>query len=191
MTNLIREKAANYGVKALTDVELLQLQQPRTKVDFETFVTTKESHYILELAERIKRHRDAMFFNIDKISSSRDIKAYIDFYIGLHHSDVEQFWIILLSRNNKPIKHIHINSGITSACLVDKTKIYRELLNTPRIENFVLIHNHPSGNTQPSQMDIQLTKEIKNAGGLLSFRLLDHIIIAGDNYYSFADESAL
>jgi DNA repair protein RadC len=191
MTNLIREKAANYGVKALTDVELLQLQQPRTKVDFETFVTTKESHYIIELAERIKRHRDAMFFNIDKISSSRDIKAYIDFYIGLHHSDVEQFWIILLSRANKPLKHLHMNSGLTSACVVDKQKIYRALLDTPRCETFIITHNHPSGNNQPSQMDIQLTKEIKQGAGLLSFMLLDHIIIAGDNYYSFADEGAL
>jgi DNA repair protein RadC len=191
MTNLIREKAANYGVKALTDEELLQLQQPRTKVDFENFITTKESHYILELAERIKRRRDAMFFSSYTFSSSSHLKEYIDFNICLQHSDIEQFWLILVTRANKPIRHVHINSGQTSACLVDKARIYREVLNTPRCENFVLIHNHPSGNTQPSAQDIALTKEIKNAGAMLSFRLLDHIIIAGNNYYSFADESAL
>jgi DNA repair protein RadC len=55
----------------------------------------------------------------------------------------------------------------------------------------VLAHNHPSGNLTPSQSDRDLTKKIKEAGRLLDIQLLDHIIVAGRNYFSFADEGII
>jgi DNA repair protein RadC len=55
----------------------------------------------------------------------------------------------------------------------------------------VVAHNHPSGNLQPSQSDIDLTKKLKEAGKFLEVQLLDHLIIAGNKYYSFTDEGVV
>ncbi|HRC16227.1 MAG TPA: JAB domain-containing protein, partial [Bacteroidia bacterium] len=55
----------------------------------------------------------------------------------------------------------------------------------------ILCHNHPSGNPKPSQADVNLTSKLSQAGKLLEINILDHVIIAGDDYYSFADEGQL
>ena len=57
--------------------------------------------------------------------------------------------------------------------------------------SFILVHNHPSGNPRPSTQDDRLTEKVNKAGQLLSIRLLDHVIYAGDTYYSYADEGRL
>ena len=57
--------------------------------------------------------------------------------------------------------------------------------------SLILCHNHPSGNTQPSEADIRLTRKLKEAGLLLDLPVLDHLIIGGDNYFSFADEGMI
>ena len=55
----------------------------------------------------------------------------------------------------------------------------------------ILVHNHPSGNTRPSQQDIRLTHKMKHGSQLLDIELTDHVIIAGDRYFSFLDEGML
>jgi len=57
--------------------------------------------------------------------------------------------------------------------------------------SIILCHNHPSGNLQPSEADIQITRKLKEASSLMDIGLLDHVIIAGKRYYSFADENLL
>jgi DNA repair protein RadC len=57
--------------------------------------------------------------------------------------------------------------------------------------SLIFCHNHPSGNLSPSEADIQLTKKLVEAGRLFDMQVLDHIIVAGDNYYSFADEGRI
>jgi DNA repair protein RadC len=57
--------------------------------------------------------------------------------------------------------------------------------------SIILCHNHPSGNTQPSEADIRLTRKLKEAGLLLDLPVLDHIILGGDSYFSFADEGMI
>jgi DNA repair protein RadC len=60
-----------------------------------------------------------------------------------------------------------------------------------RANAIILGHNHPSGNIQPSEADQKVTKKIKECRILLDMSVLDHIIVAGDRYYSFADEGIL
>jgi DNA repair protein RadC len=55
----------------------------------------------------------------------------------------------------------------------------------------IVVHNHPSGNLKPSDSDINLTKKIKEAGKVLEIALLDHLIVAHDRYFSFADEGLI
>ena len=55
-------------------------------------------------------------------------------------------------------------------------------------ERLILLHNHPSGNVKPSSADIEMTKKLKKGGELLEIKVLDHVILGKDSYYSFADE---
>ena len=95
-----------------------------------------------------------------KISNSKD--AYELMKPELMDQPVEQFWVIMLKRNNEVIQ-----------------------------KRVIMIHNHPSGNLKASQADIKLTEKLKNAGSLLEIPVLDHIIFTDDGYYSFADENLI
>jgi DNA repair protein RadC len=83
-----------------------------------------------------------------------------------------------------------ISIGKTDATLVD-IKIIAKLALSYLASAIVVSHNHPSGNLTPSAADNQLTERIKGALNLLDIQLLDHIIIANDNYFSYADEGKL
>ena len=103
----------------------------------------------------------------------------------------EEFWIILLNRANKVISKEQISTGGVSGTVVDAKIVFRKALETALASSIILCHNHPSGNTQPSQADFDLTKKLKEAGATLDVLVLDHLIIAESGYYSFADEGKL
>jgi len=102
----------------------------------------------------------------------------------------EEFWLIFLNRSNKVIKKHPVSKGGVAGTVVDAKMIFK-----PAIENLassiILCHNHPSGNRNPSMEDVTLTKKLKEAGRALDIIIHDHIIIANDSYYSFADEGFL
>lgn len=102
----------------------------------------------------------------------------------------EEFWIILLNRANAVIGTRPISKGGISGTLVDPKMIFHEALQE-RASGIILSHNHPSTNPKPSESDIQLTRKLKEGGKLLEISILDHIIIAGASFYSFADEGTL
>jgi DNA repair protein RadC len=126
--------------------------------------------------------------DIKSIKTSRDsfqlLKPYFN---GLRQ---EEFYIILLNKALKPMKIERISIGKTDATLVD-IKIIAKLALNYLASTIVVSHNHPSGNLTPSAADNQLTERIKGALNLLDIQLLDHIIIANDNYFSYADEGKL
>lgn len=102
----------------------------------------------------------------------------------------EEFWIIYLSGSNKVIKTACVSKGGISGTMADVRMIFREAvnLNTTAI---VLAHNHPSGDVRPSHPDKVLTKKIVAAGEVMDVRVLDHLIVAEHEYYSFADEGLI
>jgi len=123
-----------------------------------------------------------------KITSSRDVFDHLKAdLLDLPH---EEFWILLLNRANRVTKKHQISSGGVAGTVADP-KIIFKLAVESLASGIILAHNHPSGNLTPSQADIDLTRKLKDAGKLLDIQVLDHIIIAGKNYYSFADESML
>lgn len=123
-----------------------------------------------------------------KIVSSRD--AYTLMSQHLAHKTYEEFWILLLNRSNRLIKTYCVSQGSISGTVADPRKIYKTALDHGA-SNLILCHNHPSGNLQPSEADISLTKKVKEAGMMLDIQVLDHLIIANSGYYSFADEGRL
>jgi len=123
-----------------------------------------------------------------KITSATDIFNEISpFLADLNH---EEFWVFYLNRANIVLRLEKISSGGISGTVVDNKIILKKaLLNLA--SSIILVHNHPSGNLNPSIQDKKITRKMKLACELLEINLLDHLIIAGNSYYSFADELEL
>lgn len=102
----------------------------------------------------------------------------------------EEFWVLLFNRANRLIKKKRISEGGVSGTVADPKIIYKLALEE-LASGIIVVHNHPSGNLTASQSDISLTKKLKEAGKLLEVQLLDHLIVAGPKYFSFADEGIL
>lgn len=129
------------------------------------------------------------FEPITTIAHSKDAYNYIKEYYTDH--DVEYFYMIYLSRSNAPIKAELISKGNQSSTVVCIKQILKKgiMLNAA---GMIAVHNHPSGNLQPSDADRNLTFKIKTLAMEMDLPLLDHMIITSDNkWYSFADEGIL
>jgi len=102
----------------------------------------------------------------------------------------EEFWILFLNRANKIINRMKISQGGVSGTVTDVRIILKKAIET-LASGLVICHNHPSGNNSPSDSDIKITQKIKEAGALMDIQLLDHIIVCGSEYYSFADNGMI
>jgi DNA repair protein RadC len=102
----------------------------------------------------------------------------------------EVFKVLLLNRANRLIKEVTISEGTLDASVVHPREVFREALLEPT-SSVILIHNHPSGNATPSEEDLQITRQLVEAGRLLGIKVHDHIILAGEGHRSFADEGLM
>lgn len=122
------------------------------------------------------------------IRSSRDV--FERFQQRLTDLSHEEFWLLLLRRSNEVMAELLISRGGVSGTVADPKIIFAKAL-AMRASGIVAVHNHPSGSTRPSRADRELTKNLQWAGKMLDCPLMDHIIVAGANYFSFADEGEL
>jgi len=102
----------------------------------------------------------------------------------------EEFWVILLNRANRVVKKYQVSQGGVAGTVADPKIIFKVALEE-LASGIILAHNHPSGNLTASQADVDLTKKLAAGGRLLEIQVLDHLIIAGQNYFSFADEGLI
>jgi DNA repair protein RadC len=100
---------------------------------------------------------------------------------------VEQFKVLLLNRANKVLGIFEVSSGSATGTVADPKLIFAAAIKANAC-GIILAHNHPSGNLQPSQADIDLTRRMKEGGKLLEIQVLDHLVLTCEGYYSFADE---
>ncbi len=144
---------------------------------------------IIAAALELGRRRQASS-SLEKtvVRSSRDIASYLQ--ATLKDYNYEVFAVVFLNRANK-INHFEIISkgGITGT-VADPRVILKKALEEDAT-SIVLCHNHPSGNLQPSRADEELTKKIKEAANYLDIKIIDHIIVSEEGFYSFADEGIL
>jgi DNA repair protein RadC len=110
---------------------------------------------------------------------------------------VEWFYVILLNRKNKPLGRVAVTKGTATAALVHPREVFRPavLANSSAV---IVVHNHPSGDPNPSQADIRATRQLREAAKTIQIDLLDHVIIGdkdadpcGTGYYSFAQSGLL
>ena len=102
----------------------------------------------------------------------------------------EKFMVACLNRANKLITVKEISVGSLNESVVHPREVFKAALEASAA-SIVLVHNHPSGNNRPSEADINLTKKLREAGNIFEIPVLDHIIIAGNNYFSFLEENLL
>ncbi len=104
----------------------------------------------------------------------------------------EEFWVLLLSRSNQVIDTVRISQGGSAATVVDMKLLFKRVLEEGDVVSAIIpVHNHPSGNLNPSVQDDALTRKIKEGGALLDISVLDHIIISPAGYYSYNDEGRM
>ena len=139
----------------------------------------------LELGRR-RRLEEALV--LPKITSSKNVFNFMQPLIGeLNH---EEFWVVYLNNSNKVLFKELLSKGGLTGTLVDVRLVFKKA-----IELFataiILCHNHPSGKLKPSMADKSITNKLKLAGETLDIKVLDHLIITENAYFSFADENLI
>jgi DNA repair protein RadC len=111
--------------------------------------------------------------------------------------EVEKFWVLCLNRRNRLRKRVEISSGTATAALAHPREVFRSAVREGATA-VACVHNHPSGDPSPSASDIQLTRQLRDAGAAVDIPLLDHVIIGrrgadplGRGYYSFREAGLL
>lgn len=213
-----REKLMQKGVESLSDAELLAIllvsgTKTHTALDLGKELMHKAKNSLSELGKlhlddllKIKgigkskaitilaalelgrRRKFSSPAKKQQITSSKDVYEIFQPLLGdLPH---EEFWVLILNRSNRVIEKICISKGGLSGTVIDTRVILNKALS--RLGSALIIcHNHPSGNTEPSEADRSITRKIKNAAATMDISLLDHVIIADDRYFSFADNGVM
>jgi len=123
-----------------------------------------------------------------RIASSRDVDAALR--PRLSRSADEHFIAIPMDAKNRPIAQIRIAKGGLSACPVSPADVFRAVVREAAA-GVIFVHNHPSGEPSPSAEDLVLTERLCRAGELLGVRVLDHVIVGHEGYFSFLDAGLL
>lgn len=102
----------------------------------------------------------------------------------------ECFYALFLNRANKVLGYYLVSVGGLTGTIVDVRTVFQAALKANAC-SVIFAHNHPSGNIQPSDADLQLTRKLKEAGRILEITVLDHLILLPEGYFSMADEGML
>jgi DNA repair protein RadC len=161
-----------------------------TVKDFTKIAGIGEAKALTLMAALELGRRRVDFIPDEKPAVSSSQAAYEQLQGELSDATHEQFWVILLNRANRVIKKCMVSQGGVAGTVADPKIIFKAAVDALAC-GVILAHNHPSGNRQPSMADRDLTQRLKAAGKLLDIQVLDHIIVAGRKYFSFADEGLM
>ncbi len=213
-----REKLLQRGRMALTDAELLAIligsgTVSETAVDVAKNLLSRVNHDLRELGKqtpgelmktrgigkakaitllaamelgRRRKERDVM----PRIRIVSSASAYEEMRPYLQDKQHEEFWILLLNRAAEVIRPVQVSLGGVSGTVVDVKLVFKHAVEN-LASSVILVHNHPSGNLRPSTSDKTITRQLSDAGRILSIPVLDHLILSDSGYFSFADEGML
>ncbi len=123
-----------------------------------------------------------------KIGCSQDAFEILSPYV--EDLDHEEFWVVFLNQANKIVEIKNVSSGGITGTVFDIRLVFKDAL-LLQATNLILCHNHPSGNLKPSNADKDVTSRASEAGKLMNISILDHLIIADNQFFSFADENLI
>ena len=210
-----RERLVKNGVESLSDAELLAIIL-RTGIKGENviemsnriineFGLEKLSQYSLKELQQIKgiglgkacqlivinelnKRINQIKNPVTKINSAKNVFDY--FHDRLKNEKQENFYVLLLNNKNIIIREELISKGVLDSSIIHPREIFK-----PAIKNsakkLILIHNHPSGNPSPSPEDLEITKQIIDAGEQIGIKVLDHVIIGKEEWWSWVERVSL
>lgn len=168
---------SKYGIDKLSDLSLRELQEIKG-------IGLAKAMQIKALFEFYKR------FNLSRIdskiiSSARDVYEYAK--QRLISNDKEYFMVILLDTRNRIIKDEIVSIGTLNSSIIHPREIFKSAIKESA-NSIILVHNHPSGDPNPSKEDEKITRTLIDAGDLLGIKVLDHVIIGDKKKYSFKEK---
>ena len=135
---------------------------------------------IFELGKRIEQNQDEKIV----ISNPADVAKVVGSRVN--HKQKEHFLLLSLDTRNTVKKISKITVGILDSSLIHPREVFKEAIQS-LASSIILVHNHPSGNPNPSEADIEMTKRMVETGSIIGIKVLDHVITAGEEVYSFRE----
>jgi DNA repair protein RadC len=139
----------------------------------------------VELGSRVSKCQKNI---LGKVNSPKTVVAF--FQEELRHLNKEKFIVVFLNTKNLITSFEVVSVGSLSASIVHPREVFNRAIKKSAA-SIILIHNHPSGNPEPSREDESITKRLCEVGDVVGIKILDHIIISDDNYYSFKEMNIL
>lgn len=165
---------SKYGIDKLSSCSLSELQEIKG-------IGKAKATQILALFEFNKRHNISKQ-NGKQIKSAKDVYEYCSpKLVGL---DKEHFMILHLDSKNKVIKDEIVSVGTLNSSLIHPREVFKSAIKESA-NSVILVHNHPSGAPEPSIEDVKITDVLFKSGELFSIKVLDHVIVGSEGYYSF------
>jgi len=171
---------SKHGLGKLSELSLKELQEIKG-------IGPAKAMQIVSSFELNKRHKIAKIYS-KPIKCAKDVFKYIS--QRLPGNDKEYFMVLHLNSKNRIIKDEVISIGTLNSSLIHPREIFKSAIKES-CNAIILIHNHPSGDTNPSQDDKEITQKISEAGEVLNIKVLDHLIISKNSYYSFNESNNL
>jgi len=170
---------SKFGLVNLFESSLKELQEIRG-------IGQTKAMELLAIAELSKRYENEKsgINNITKITCAEDVFKL--FHKRLRDKKQEHFFILMLNNQNSIIGQEEISKGILDAAIIDPREVFKPAIRNSAAK-IILIHNHPSGNPEPSQEDLNVTEKIIESGKTIGVQVLDHIIIGIKNHWSFIE----
>ncbi len=167
---------------------LIRMSHSEIKEKFKGIGKTKAITLVaaFEIAKRVTKSD----LKNDKIKITSPQDVFEIFNSELSHLDVEKFFILILNSVNIVKKKVEITSGTLNASLVSPREVFKAAVDH-KAASIILVHNHPSGNLEPSKEDMNVIRQIVEAGKLMEIPVLDHIIIANNGFISFVEKKLL
>lgn len=132
----------------------------------------------------------AVNYHAEKISTSKDIVLLMQTLLHMGELAEEHCYMVALNSAGNILGIFFLSKGTVNTSLVSPRELYIRALLAGAVQ-IIFCHNHPSGNVQPSDTDIQQTQRLKKAGELIHITFADHIIIGADSYFSFYEAQML
>ncbi len=172
-------------IKKYNDLNFLTSQTHDALKNFHGIGKDKAATLIaaFELSRRVDSEKK--WLSAKKITSPIEVA---DIFIPLLRDELkEQFLVVCLSTANRIIKYQKISEGSLNSSVVHPREVFKVAIESSAA-SIILIHNHPSGNPEPSNEDICITRKLVEAGKLLEIQIFDHIIVAGNSFNSFVEK---
>ena len=145
----------------------------------------KQAMQILTIAELQKRINQSKT-PVKKISCAKDVFDY--FHERLKDEKQENFYVLILNNQNNIIKEELISKGILDSAIIHPREVFRHAIKNSAAR-IILVHNHPSGNPQPSQEDLEITQRLTAAGEEIDIKVLDHVILGKDEWWGWKERN--